>query len=274
MHKPLISLLAGILLAGCRADPPAITAPAVPTDAVSPSPATRAVVPNTPLLGWWQLDYYPDSLLLNRDVYDNSGWSSAAAANLHFVADSGLQTGWHEQWWSKVRPKGPKLYASGDASQGFLYKLVDSNKLLFRETGLHADSFPTWYPYHRVAAETTPLKVEKQLVSRAFAGRYRVLQSRRPADSVVTLGADQRVRGIPGVARYHVIIDMDWDSLLPNGFVWQTSKGKEVAQYSFRFSGDTLVLRNFEIHPEEESVPTGILLTTPTMKLLRLRRGN
>jgi hypothetical protein len=44
---------------------------------------------------------------------------------------------------------------------------------------------------------------------------------------------------------------------------------KEVAQYLFRFSGDTLVLHNYEVHPEEE-VPGGVLVTTAAMKLLKI----
>ena len=121
-----------------------------------------------------------------------------------------------------------------------------------------------------MAQALTPAGLNARVVKQLFAGRYRVLQSSRPTDSVLVLGADSRVRGLPGVARYRILTEMDWDFILPNGFSWETAKNKEVAQYSFRFAGDTLVLHNYEIHPEEEAVPTGILVTKPAMKLLKI----
>ena len=254
--------LAGALLVACHAESA--------TEHTAPGAALAAAT-SAPLQGTWQLDYYPDSLLANRDIYDNSNWSAPYAANLRFVGDSCEFRGWHESWWVRPRWVSPNLYAAGDSLQRWEFKLIDANNLWFREADARADSVEMWYPYHRVASVLTPQKLTQKVVERLFAGRYRVLQSSRPADSSIVLGADQRVRGLPGVARYHVVTAMDWDFLLPNGFSWLSASGKEVAQYSFRFAGDTLVLHNYEVHPEDDNVPTGILVTAPAMKLLKLR---
>jgi hypothetical protein len=260
MRKPSVCWLASALLAACHADPTS-TQQTMPTVA----PPAAAV-----LQGTWQLDYYPDSLLANRDIYNNSNWSAPYAANLRFAGDSCEFSGWHERWTVKMRQISPQRYTAGDSLQSWEFKSIGPNKVVFREVRLEAGGTSPWYPYHRVARVLTPASLNAQVVKRLFAGRYRVLQSSRPADSILVLGADSRVRGLPGVARYRVITEMDWDFALPNGFSWETIKNKEVAQYSFRFSGDTLVLHHYEVHPEEEAVPTGILVTKPAMKLLKI----
>jgi hypothetical protein len=260
MRKSPVCWLASAWLAACHADP-AATQRATPR--VAPS-ATSA------LQGTWQLDYYPDSLLANRDIYDNSDWSAPYAANLRFAGDSCEFIGWHERWTVKTRQTSPQHYAAGDSLQSWEIHYLGPNKVLFREVRPEAGGTSPWYPYHRVAQALGPAQLNAQVMKELFAGRYRVLQSNRPADSVLVLGADSRVRGLPGVARYRILTEMDWDFLLPNGFCWETAKNKEVAQYSFRFAGDTLVLRNYEVHPEEEAVPTGILVTKPAMKLLKI----
>ena len=268
MRFSLLCAAAGLLLAACHADPPATTTPA---PAAAPTPVPDAALALAPLRGSWQLDYYPDSLLLRRDIYDNSNWSAPWAANLRVRGDSCEFLGWHENYTVRPWLSGPGRYRAGDSLQGYELWHVAADKLLLRETGPRADSVPTWYPYHRVAQVLTQPALKRRLARQVFAGRYRVLQRDRPADSLITLGADLRVRGLPGVARYDVVTAMDWNFLLPNGFSWQSAPGQNLKQYSFQFVGDTLVLRNFEAHPEDEDVPSGILVTEPAFRLLRVR---
>jgi hypothetical protein len=265
-----LSLLAGSVLAvavGCHSE----------TTQQQTAVDTSSVAPANLLQGVWQLDYYPDSLLLNKDIYAYSNWTTPYAANLRFAGDSCEFIGWHESIWQKIRSVEPGLYSAGDADQGYEIKFLSPSVLWFREYSLDkpapGDSTEQWYPYHRVATVLTQAALKKRVAQELFAGRYHVLQTDRRADSVVVLGTDFSVAGLRGVARYNVVTDMDWDFLLPNAFSWQDRKGEAVAQYSFGFAGDTLVLNNFEQRPEDDSVPSGILVTTPAVKLLKASAG-
>lgn len=249
--------------AGCHADPPPAAAP----------PAQPRVA--NPLRGVWQLDYYPDSLLLKRDIYQYSDWTTPYAATLRFVADSCELIGWHEAGWEKVTRVTEGLYwvGSGDRYQEIQ---LEPDRLLFREVSVSDSGATTtseWYPYHRVPAVLTQPALAERVAREVFAGRYRVLASDVPADSVLTLGPAFEVRGLRGVARYRVVTDMDWDFLLPNSFSWYDRRGKEVGHYSFEFAGDTLLLHSFEIRSEDDSVPSGIEVTAPIARFLKLSAG-
>jgi|GEM_PF-5392978 len=261
------SLLSAVLLtAGCHSEPEAARAPVT-----TPAPAATAADPFGPVQGIWQLDYYPDSLLLKRDVYAGSRWNSAYAATLRFIGDSCAMIGWHEEFGYRARPVAAGEYRMGGDGQFWDLKL-QSDRLLLRETLTSGNetTISAWYPYHRVKTVLTPEAVGKQLARQVFAGRYRRLHSDRAADSIVTLGPDFRVRGLPGVSTYHVVAAMDWDFLLPNSFSWRDAHGKEVSEYSFAFSGDTLRLHGFESHPEDDRFPTGVEITAPKAVFLKL----
>lgn len=253
MRSILLLILGGALLTSCHAEPPPTAAPPL---------AAR------PLQGIWQLDYYPDSLLLKKNIYAYSNWTAPYAATLRFAGDSCEFIGWHESGWEKLQPIGQGVYSTLDPDQGWEVKRMGTDALWFREYKPD-DSTELWYPYHRVATVLTQAALQKRLAREVFAGKYRVLQCDRPADSVVSLGSDFSVRGLPGVTRYDVVTAMDWDFLLPNAFRWQDAAGAPVAQYSFEFAGDTLLLHDFEERPEDEQVPSGILVTAPTLKLLK-----
>jgi hypothetical protein len=257
-------LSTGLLAAGCHAEPEAARAPA----ATPPPPAAD---PFGPVQGIWQLDYYPDSLLLEKDVYAYSSWNSAYAATLRFIGDSCALSGWHEEFGYRARPGAAGEYRLGGEGQVWDLKL-QNNRLLLRETLTSGNetTVSEWYPYHRVKTVLTPEAVEKQLAQQVFAGRYRRLQSERPADSIITLGPDFRVRGLPGVSRYHVVVAMDWDFLVPNGFRWRNAQGKDVSAYSFAFSGDTLRLHGYESRPEDDRFPSGVEVTAPKATFLKL----
>ena len=266
MRSALLTALVGgaLAVAGCHAE--------APRQAAAP-PAQ--VPPPNPLRGIWQLNYYPDSLLLKKDIYQYSNWTTPYAATLRFVADSCELIGWHESGWEKVTHVAEGLYwvGSGDRYQEIQ---LEPDRLLFREVSVNDSGATTaseWYPYHRVPAVLTQATLAQRLAREVFAGRYRALASDVPADSVVTLGPGFGVRGLRGVARYGVVTDMDWDFLLPNSFSWYGRRGKEVGHYSFEFAGDTLLLNSFEMRPDDDSVPSGIVVTEPVARFLKLPGG-
>lgn len=199
----------------------------------------------------WQLDYYPDSILINRSINDNSGWESAYAYNIQFSEDSCQFIGWHESWWNRLKKTKDKEFKTiGDETQYWELKFVSNEKLLMRQIFIRdgkAD-IGQFVPYHKVDKLLTIDYLDHKIAKEIFAGTYSVLfNDTFDCEKTVVLDGNFGVKGIKGIANYNFETAIDWDFPVFNAFGF-TKKGDQVNKgLSFKFSGDTLLIKDYKL---------------------------
>jgi hypothetical protein len=204
----------------------------------------------------WQLDYYPDSLLINRSINDNSGWESAYAYNIQFSEDSCQFIGWHESWWNRLKKTKDKEFKTiGDETQYWELKFVSNEKLLMRQIYIREGKadIGKFAPYHKVDKLLTLDYLDRKIAKEMFAGTYHVITyDTLDCDKSVTLDSDFGVKGITGITSYSFETAIDWDFPVFNAFGFNKKGESNNKGLSFRFSGDTLLIKDYKVIQKDD----------------------
>lgn len=199
----------------------------------------------------WQLDYYPDSILINRSINDNSGWESAYAYNIQFSVDSCQFIGWHESWWNHlIKISDKEFKTKDDTTQYWELRFVSNEKLLMRQIFVRESKteYGDFLPYHKVDKILTLDYLDYKIAKDIFAGTYSILfNDTFECEKTVVLDSDFGVKGIKGIDNYNFETAIDWDFPVFNAFGF-TKKGDQVNMgLSFKFSGDTLLIMDYKL---------------------------
>ena len=199
----------------------------------------------------WQLDYYPDSILINRSISDNSGWKSSYAFNIQFSEDSCQFIGWHESWWNHlIKTKDNEFKTKDNKTQYWELKFVSSEKLLMRQVTIRDGKveFGKFEPYHKVDKLLTLDYLDHKIAKEIFAGTYQVIfNDTMNCDKLVTLDSNFGVKGIKDITSYSFESAIDWDFPVFNAFGFNKKGESNNKGLSFRFSGDTLLIKDYKI---------------------------
>lgn len=204
----------------------------------------------------WQIDYYPDSLLINKSINDNSGWGSDYAYNIQFSKnrDSCQFIGWHESWENKVIKIDDKNFKIKDSDyQYWEIKLVTENKILMRNiynksSYRSKEDTGAFIPYHKVKNILTLDSLNKLVSAKVFAGAYQVLfNDTLTCNNIVEFDKNFGVKGIKGISSYSFETAIDWDFPVFNAFGFNKKGETGNNGLSFKFSGDTLLIKDYKL---------------------------
>jgi hypothetical protein len=199
----------------------------------------------------WQLDYYPDSIFINRSINDNSEWESSYAYNIQFSEDSCQFIGWHESWWNHlIKTKDNEFKTKDDETQYWELKFVSSEKLLMRQISFRKGKalIGTFAPYHKVDQELTLEYLDHKIAKDIFAGRYKVIfNDTLDCEKSITFNSDFGVKGIKGITSYCFETSIDCDFPVFNAFGLNRKGESNNKGFSFKFSGDTLLINDYKV---------------------------
>ena len=202
----------------------------------------------------WQLDYYPDSILINRSINDNSGWKSSYAYNIQFSGDSCRFVGWHESWWNKLIKIDDKNYKINDIGYQYWELKFDSNNKLFmrhiyNKNHSHSqEDTGIFIPYHKVERLLTLDSLKHVIAKKMFAGTYNVVfHDTLNCERTITLDSNFGVKGIKDIVSYYIEPDIDWDFPVFNAFGFNKKWKMNNNGLSFKFSGDTLLIKDYKM---------------------------
>ncbi len=203
----------------------------------------------------WQLDYYPDSVFITRDINFDHIWESSYAYNIQFSKDSCQFIGWHESFWYHLAKFSKNEYLTiGTGPYYWLLEFTSKGKLMMREIRNGSDSIEMsrYYPYHCVRKILTQDSLQRKIAKDIFAGTYKLLfNDTFTCEKKIVLDEKFRVKGIEGITNYRVETEVDWDFAVENAF-WLTSKSNESNKcFSYKFFGDTLLIRDYKISESE-----------------------
>jgi hypothetical protein len=224
------------------------------------------------LAGIWQLDYYPDSIFVYRNINKYSGWSSSYAYNLEFQKDSCRFIGWNESAWIKLKYVGKKVYKAGNESISLEITFISEQKLELCNIHKRKDKTETkeCYPYHKVNNVLTQKELDDRIANQIFAGCYKVLfNDTLECDSIICLDKEYKVTGIKDISHYYFETAIDIDFPVPNLFVLRSENKEHNKEFSFTFSGDTLFLKKFKILHDNYGDFSGFDLVKTKIKLLK-----
>ncbi len=253
----------------------------------SPPKNTCTLPPkNKDIHGIWQLNYYPDSILIKKSINNCSKWSSDYAINIWIRGDSCGFFGWNDRdWWLKMTKINNHEYVIGDStSQQYFEFLVAKNKILeMRQISnrkkAHKIQFGSYYPYHRVKALLSENELKKKITREWFAGKYKLIYNDTfTCDRNIVLDTEYAISGIHGISSYNFESIIDIDFPLDNIFELNTIKDpKDSVKYwnkplSFQFKGDTLILNNYKVQYRDGGDVGGYLVTRPRIKMVKISR--
>lgn len=198
----------------------------------------------------WQLDYYPDSILINRSINDNSGWGSAYAYNIIFSEDSCQFIGWHESWRKKMQRINETSYRTSNEVQYWEFKFISVNKMIMREIFVRKTKIDigAFYQYHRVSKILTQDSLQNMIAKNMFTGKYKLLFSDILNFSDTIIFEDNfKVTGIKDVDKYDIETEIDLDFPVKNAFGFRKENEEINRNLSFEFLGDTLFLKDIRI---------------------------
>ena len=225
------------------------------------------------LTGIYQLDYYPDSILYYRDIDKYSNGCTSYAYDVEFTKDSCQFTGWNESFGVKVTSLGGNEFRAGDTLQYWEFIFLPDQKLKMRENYKRKDSIERseYYLFHRVNKVLTQEELEDRMAKEVFEGKYRVLfNDTLECDSIIYLGKNYNVKGVKGRSKYYFETEIDIDYPVPNYFAFRDT-GNNGTELSFSFSGDTLLLKKFDILNDEEGDFSGFKVADTKVKLLKVK---
>ena len=128
-----------------------------------------------------------------------------------------------------------------------------------------------YYLFHRVNKVLTQEELDDRIVKEVFEGKYRVLfNDTLECDSIIYLGKNYNVKGVKGRSKYYFETEIDIDYPVPNYFAFRDT-GNNGTELSFSFSGDTLLLKKFDILNDEEGDFSGFKVADTKVKLLKVK---
>jgi hypothetical protein len=273
MKKFAFSLLVGGLIVSCVA--------AFNRNKTDKIIASASISDQNTMKGIWQLDYYPDSIFIKRNIYGCSKWKSSFAYNVKIENDSCYFTGWHEGWANKIdQNNGRSIKTLPGSGQYFEIHSLSANKMEMREMNdrrSHTDS-SIFYPYHRVDKVLTQEALQKRLAKEIFAGRYKLLfADTLVCEKYITFDSDFGVKGINGISNYKIETEIDFDYPIPNCFILYNPETQMkdynnigTGAFSFSFSRDTLFL-NGNKAVQIDGDFDHVAITKPRIKLLKVK---
>lgn len=203
----------------------------------------------------WQLDYYPDSMLINKSINDNSKWESHYAYNIQWsnTNDSCQFIGWHESWWNKIIKIDSRNYKIQDMDyQYWEVKFNSDDKLLMRHIyckygARQKEDTSVFIPYHRVNKILTLESIDNLVAQKIFEGTYQVIfNDTLDCDKFVTLDKFFGVKGIKGITSYSFETAIDCDFAVFNAFGFNRKGESNSNGLSFKFSKDTLLIKDYK----------------------------
>jgi hypothetical protein len=223
----------------------------------------------------WQLDYYPDSIFINRTIDFDPIWESNYAYNIQFLNDSCQFIGWHESWWNRLEKVNENEFKTkNDPPYQWELKFVSKDKLLMREMwyGDKETKISKYYPYHRVNKILTQDLLQRWIAKEIFAGTYKLLFSDTfNCEKTIILDDKFGVKGIKGITNYSIETEIDWDFSVENAF-WLINKSNDSKKsFSFKFIGDTLFIKDYEIVSSEKYESDIAEITNTRIKLIKVK---
>ena len=198
----------------------------------------------------WQLDYYPDSIFINRSIFDNSEWSSGYAYCIQFMKDSCQFIGWHESAWVKLIKMNDKEYRTLDPQYYWELKFISADSMLMRQivVGKQKTDIREFYPYHKVDKILTMDSIDRKIAKEIFSGTYNVLyHDTLDCKNTIVLDHEFGVKGISDIESYYFETDIDCDFPIFNVFGFNRKGEHGNTGFSFQFSGDTLFIKDYEV---------------------------
>lgn len=196
----------------------------------------------------WQLDGFPDSILVNKSIDDQSVNESNYSYNIIFKGDSCQFVGTRESEWlklKKINDKEFKAYHEGEDIQFWEIKFVSNNKLLAREIFKRPEKIEIgkYVSYHKVKKPLTLDSLNNLIAEKLFAGEYKTIYNDTlKLDEKVILTKNFEVKGIMGIEKFYFLVSDDCCYPVFNAFGFQSKKGISQNHLSFKFENDTLKL--------------------------------
>lgn len=200
----------------------------------------------------WQLDFYPDSILKNREIYKNSDWISSYAYNIEFTNDSCQFIGWWESWWNHIERINDNEFRTIDGKgQYWELKFETPEKLIVRQINYRKKTdqleIGQFYSYHRVDTILTLDSLDHKIAKDIFSGSYHLVYSDTlDCEGTITLNENFSINGIKNLTRYSFETSIDCDYPVPNVFRLYSDDENEIFEFTFKFSADTLFIKEFE----------------------------
>jgi hypothetical protein len=227
------------------------------------------ITENQAIFGYWQLDYYPDSIIHNQSISDNSKWGSSYAYNLKLTKDSCAFYGWHEGWRSKMIKISNNEYRIDTIPQYWEVKIISKDKLIMREIFGDTGKF---YPYHKVNKLLTQDSLKRLLAHELFSSKYQVLfNDTFLCEKIIDFTDNCSVHGIKNVFKYNFITDLNSDFPADNAFGFGDFS-YYIMNFTYNFYGDTLFIKNYDILSDGFDF-SGIKASKTRMKLLKLDKN-
>jgi hypothetical protein len=222
----------------------------------------------------WQLDYYPDSIIYNRSINDNSKWCSSYAYNIKFKEDSCKFYGFHEGWSSRLIKKSENEFWTDTVMQYFELIFKSDKRLLMREIFIRSNRIDTgeFYPFHKVDQLLTRDSLKKLVVNKLFMGKYQLLYNDTfSCNEMIEFDDEFNVKGIEGITKYNIVTEMICDFPVDNAFGFGDFNYSNMS-FTFNFNGDTLFIKDYTILSDGCDF-SGIIPNNTRIKLLKLNNN-
>lgn len=228
----------------------------------------------------WQLDYYPDSMIINRSINDNSGWGAVIAYNIKLSNDydSSSFIGWNETWKNKVIKIDDRNFKVKDLDyQYWELKLESDSKLLMRHIYCKygdriKEDTGQYYPFHKVKQILTLDSLNRLFAREVLAGTYNlVFNDTFNCSKTIELDKDFKIKGIEGKTKYYIETAIDFDFPVYNSFGLYKEGENPNQKFSFKFINDTLLIKDYKVRHDKDGMFDGIVINKTRIKMIKIK---